>query len=103
MSDFSNIDDILDLKMQENDAGANTIRDYFKALLTTMWNEKEGFSGKRPFGNSGWEYDLFKTLIKHGVVDGTLDEYDDIENFDEESADQVIFDCINGLFLRKKK
>lgn len=46
---------ILDILMGENDAGALTVRDYLKALLRRLWLEQEGFSGKRPFGNSGWE------------------------------------------------
>jgi hypothetical protein len=35
-----------------------TIKDYLKELLLRLWNECEGFSSKRPFGNSGWEWDL---------------------------------------------
>lgn len=45
---------ILDTPMQENDADAATIRDYLKALLLRLWEQGEGFDGKRPFGNSGW-------------------------------------------------
>jgi hypothetical protein len=48
----------LDLKLPENDAGADTVRDYLKALLLKLWEEEEGFSGKRPFGNSGWKHEL---------------------------------------------
>ena len=52
--------EILDLPMDpdSNDAGASSIRGYLKTLLTTLMAEGEGFSGKRPFGNSGWEYEL---------------------------------------------
>jgi hypothetical protein len=49
---------ILALKMGPNDADAETVRDYLKALLSKVVEEGEEFSGKRPFGNSGWEDDL---------------------------------------------
>ena len=35
-----------------------TIKGYLKELSLTLWKEKECFNGKRPFGNSGWDYDL---------------------------------------------
>lgn len=60
--------DILNLPMQENDAQAETVRDYLKALLERVWVEQEGFSGKRPFGNSGWYWDLYLPLLDAGVV-----------------------------------
>jgi hypothetical protein len=59
---------ILDLKMNDNDADADTVRDYLKALVREVWVEEEGFSGKRPFGNSGWRWELLDTLTEHGVI-----------------------------------
>lgn len=57
----------LDLELTENDAGAATIRDYLKELLRTVLVEEEGFSGKRPFGNSGWIYDLREPIEEAGL------------------------------------
>lgn len=54
--------DILRLPMQPNDSGAITIGGYLQALLARLWTDGEGFSGKRPFGNSGWEDDLLEAL-----------------------------------------
>ena len=51
-----------------------TIRDYLHLLLKTLWKEGESFSGKRPFGNSDWEDDLFKPLVVNGFVRGEVDE-----------------------------
>ncbi len=47
----------LAVRVQDDDAGRDvrTIRDYFLRLVEQLWMEGEGFSGKRPFGNSGWE------------------------------------------------
>lgn len=62
-----------------SDAGDNlTVKEYFLELLSTLWYEGEGFSGKRPFGNSCWEYDLFNPLVYHGILEGkVVDEEDD--------------------------
>lgn len=83
---------LLDLPMQKNDAEAETIRDYLTKLLMTVWQEGESFSGKRPFGNSDWQYDLYKPLIKAGVIKGELDDYDCIEEVDSSNGfDAVMF------------
>lgn len=76
--------DALSLKMPSNDADAETVRDYLKALLTHLWEEGEGFSGKRPFGNSGWEYDLYGALEQSGITDRAEQE-------------QAIFRAIDAL------
>jgi hypothetical protein len=60
--------EILDLPMKQNDAEAKTIRDYLKAIVYEVWDRGEGFSGKRPFGNSGWERDLYEPLVTAGLV-----------------------------------
>ena len=59
---------VLDVPMGENDAEAATVRDYLKDLLSTLWREEEGFSGKRPFGNSGWKYELYAALTAAGLI-----------------------------------
>lgn len=53
---------------------ALTVRDFFINSMIELWNEGEGFSGKRPFGDSGWEYQIAKSLIVAGIVEGELDE-----------------------------
>lgn len=88
---------VLDIKMQENDAAAITIKDYLKALLTTLWSEGEGFSGKRPFGNSGWEHELYVALVAAGAVQGKLDEEGCLDTVDHESANELIFQAIESL------
>ncbi len=59
----------------EGDNGPVTLREYFHALLSTLWHEEEGFSGKRPFGNSGWQGDVYRPLAKAGYVTGDEDGY----------------------------
>lgn len=89
--------DILAIPMQENDSGATTIRGYLKALLAALWKEGEGFSGKRPFGNSGWEYELYRELVAARAIPGTLDADGYLGEFDEKAGMKVILDAIEAL------
>jgi hypothetical protein len=89
--------EILDLPMQENDAGAATIRDYLIELVKTVWIEGEGFSGKRPFGNSGWEYDLYEPLARAGMVEATFDEDGYMDHCDRAAARELIDSAIAAL------
>jgi len=57
----------LDIEMGPNDADAATVRDYLKELLLTVLIEEESFSGKRPFGNSGWQYELLGPIESAGI------------------------------------
>jgi hypothetical protein len=69
----------LDMKFDSDDLGPVTFREYFHRLLQTLWYEDEGFSGKRPFGNSGWSWDLFRGLVACGVIKGSVDAYGDLD------------------------
>lgn len=75
-----------------------TIREYLKRLLVELWNEQEGFNGKRPFGNSGWEYELFVPLIKAKAITGVIDENGYIESVDEKNGHQIILRLIDIIF-----
>jgi hypothetical protein len=88
---------ILDLEIGANDSGASTVRGYLTELLKTLWVEGEGFSSKRPFGNSSWEYDLYVPLIKAGIVPGSLDEDGYVEDVDRSAADRVVLAAIGAL------
>ena len=91
--------ELLNLKVESSDHDDDlTIKGYFKLLLTELWREAECFSGKRPFGNSGWEYDLYKPLIKAGAVKGELDEDGYIDECDNEAADKLVFELIADCF-----
>ena len=88
---------ILDIAMQENDAGAKTIRHYLHKLLKTLWQEGEDFSGKRPFGNSGWEYDLYIALCRAKAITGEIDNNGGLLSFDEKAANTAIFNAIDAM------
>lgn len=92
--------EILELKFESSDLGKEiSIKDFFKELLTTLFKEGECFSGKRPFGNSGWNYDLRVCLAKNGVIEGKCFQYGDLEDWDYDSkeADSKILELIKEL------
>lgn len=60
-----------------DDEEFDTIRDYLKGLLDSLWTQGEGFSGKRPFGNSGWRHDLYRPLIAAGFP---AEDYEDMND-----------------------
>lgn len=96
-----NYDEILNIQFVSIELGKITIRGYLCALLETLWEEKEGFSGKRPFGNSGWDYDLILALVQNNIIEGKLDEFGCIIELDKSNEDfgnQIIFGCISHVF-----
>lgn len=88
--------ELLDGVRFDSDAGRNlTIRQYLHRLLQMLWAEQEGFSGKRPFGNSGWSYDLYKVLITAGAIKGALDSDGYIDRVDSEAGDKLVSQLIS--------
>lgn len=55
----------------DGDLGEVPLRYYLGKLLYKIWIDGESFSGKRPFGNSGWDVDVARALCKTGVVPGS--------------------------------
>ena len=90
--------EILAVPIQTDDAPeAKTIRDYLKAMLKTLWEEAEGFSGKRPFGNGGWQFDVYKAMIQAKAIKGTLDKDGYVDKCDTDLADNMIQEAIDAL------
>ena len=90
-------DELLALEL-DCELGRVTIREYLKQLLLTLWREEEGFSGKRPFGNSGWQWDVYIPLVKAGHLPGTVDEDDFLETFDKRDGDKLMAALIERCF-----
>lgn len=88
---------ILNVPMADDDSGATTIRGYLVALAAAVWREGEGFSGKRPFGNSGWAWDVFAALVKANQIEGTFDEYGGLDDADTEKGNELIEAAIRAL------
>lgn len=65
--------DVLNALMGANDAEAETVGDYLRALLLGVWLGEDEFSGKRPFGNSGWKHEVIIALAGAGLIRGSYD------------------------------
>ena len=78
-----------------------TVKEYLKRLLYALWEEEDGFSGKRPFGNSGWQFDVIFALIEEGYIPGTI-EYDENGyvsevNYNSKEAEDFVLGLIANL------
>jgi hypothetical protein len=88
---------ILNVPMRPNDAGADTIRGYLVALLAAVWDQGEEFNGKRPFGYSDWQWDLWEALARAGHVSGTFDEGGHLDDVDRRKGRELIASAIRAL------
>lgn len=88
-------DEIKNIKLVHEDV---TIGIYLQRLLTDLWVKGDTFSSKRPFGSSGWQYDVYAALIKAGISNGVLDEDGCVKNADIQAADEIIIGLISYIF-----
>lgn len=89
---------VLNLPLGSNEVQAATVRDYLIALLTRVWAENEEFSGKRPFGNDDWQYDVYGALISGGLLPGVhVNEIGEVDDLDTHEADRYILAAITAL------
>lgn len=89
---------ILETPMPENEAGARNIREYLITLAYTVWNEEEGFSGKRPFGNSGWKYEIAHALAYAYLIPSKCDEDGNVVEVEWEHVERAIKEAFSVLF-----
>ena len=76
---------------------------HLQELLLKLWQEGEGFSGKRPFGNSGWEYDLLYPLVAMGEIPGKLDDDGCLESINGEAGYEMVESLIYYVFSSTEK
>ncbi len=88
---------LLDLEVPEIAEGATTVRGYLTALLATLWEQEEEFSSKRPFGGSGWRYDLLIPMARAGMIDGTFDPDGDLVSCDDDAGNVLIAAAIKAM------
>lgn len=85
----------------DSDAGDNlSVREYFGRLAEEVWREEEGFSGKRPFGNSGWQPDVIAALVGAGFIGGKIDGDGQLDygSYDRSAAESYIIELIRLAF-----
>lgn len=87
----------LDTEFESMDIGRVTARQYLKQLLGDLLEKGESFSGKRPWGNSGWEYELAVPLILAGAISGAVDEDGYAEVADESEYRTALAAMVEAL------
>jgi hypothetical protein len=95
-------EDVLNTPIPDDVSGpdAPDIRGYLIDLLHLLWEHDSNFNSKRPFGYSGWHYDLYQALVKAGYIEATLDEDGFIHEFahtEQAKADKMIKNAIQWL------
>ena len=94
---------VLDLMIQAHDLPDNhepvTVQEYLVEVLLATWKNAARFS---PFGNGGWQYNLYDTLIKEGFIAGKFDKHGFLIDFDKKTADAMISAAILEEFGRKE-
>lgn len=89
---------VLNLELApDNDSGTTTVRGYLTALLSLLWEHDEGFSGKKPFGSSDWQDDLYIPMMRAGFITGELGKDGDVREMDTRTGDRLIQAAIKHL------
>lgn len=90
--------EVLATPMTSASGEASTIRGCLTDLLATLWRQGSGFSGKRPFGDSSWEWDFHVALAAAGHITGRTDEeFGGFEEVDEQAGDRLIAEAIESF------
>ena len=85
--------DLLSIELGDNDSGKATLGGFLAGMID--------LETKRPYGNSGWEWDLYAALVRAEKIDGTFNEYGEVENIDHHAAHALIEQAakeIRGMF-----
>ena len=89
--------EILKLRFYSDDLGKEiTIKKYLKLLLIKLLQETECFDGKRPFGSSGWTYDLGECLRENGIIP-TIKDSDDCNGYLTSDFNKKIIEIIKNM------
>ena len=75
-----------------------TLKEYLKLTLLTFIEEGECFSSKRPFGDSDWDWQIYRGLIALDSCLGSLDEDHCIDTCDWKACDKIIMQCVEEIF-----
>lgn len=75
-----------------------SLRKYLRQILVNVWEEGEGFSGKRPMGNSDWYYSVYNGLVKEGFIKGEIDSDGYLDDVDADAGNKFINNVIMEIF-----
>ncbi len=76
------------------------LAEYLRLILIAVWEDGENFSGKRPLGHGGWQFDIYKALVKAKLISGTIDEDGDLGQVDQKEGDELVLAVIKRLVIK---
>jgi hypothetical protein len=86
---------VLDVPLDttSNSAEATSVREYLAAMLTVAMQMK------RPFGFSGWRYELYRAMAKAGLLTARYDAAGDVElaSIDMNRADELLDAAVEAI------
>lgn len=102
MTTTANYRQILNCPHKNDNGTSTTVGEYLCKLLTKLLTDVEGFDGKKPYGNSGWELEILESLNEYGYLyaQSGSDDYGSVEFTSAEKAEgfKLIKDAIVELF-----
>ena len=79
------------------------LKDFLYGLNELLLEDPDSFSGKRPYGNSGWKFEIYKTFIKAGLVPGKIDSAGYLKYVDKLEAYKFLLNnVLKPLFHQTK-
>jgi hypothetical protein len=98
MNKMLKTEDILKLSFRSHDLGmVVTVKKYLSLLLERLWVEEEGFNGKRPFGNSGWQSELATCFIRAELLKGEIDPDGYPDQYNRGEVNAIALKCIRSF------
>jgi hypothetical protein len=85
----------------DRDNSIMSIREYLYELFSDLFHQGEDFNSKRPWGNSGWQFDVYTALIREGILPGMLDSEGFLNNCDEDECKKFVIEMIKFVFFDK--
>lgn len=95
-----NYDEIKNIKLIDSQ---KTIGEFLVELFSDLWAKGINFNAKRPYGSSGWKYDIYAALAAANVIHGVIDEDGCVSEINMIEADAIIIGVIKnsfGVFLQ---
>jgi hypothetical protein len=90
--------EILQLPMGQNCAGAATVGDYLKGLLSDLWQLGDGLGAKYPSGKLSWWRDVYTALAKAGAMAATFSSDGALETYSPAEAERLVRGAIDYVF-----
>lgn len=82
-----------------NDHLCQTVGEYFHILNKKLWREEESFSGKSPFGNSGWQHEILHAAAMSGILETVVFDDDGyIEEMEAKEFENMLSEVFAYVF-----